>query len=125
MAIETVVTPYEILFRLDEQGNVSGCHRRDLWRLVDTQSNLIVGEKELDPQPIAGEAMDEVLGLVNTALAASLSASEERCAQLAESMEQLKDEVAAFARENASLGGLLVAADARIAELEARHAGAE
>lgn len=68
MSIQKKIIPYEILFRLTGDGEVHGCHRRNLEIVTDTETGEIYSAKELDPVSISGEAMDSVLGLINTSL---------------------------------------------------------
>lgn len=89
MASEKYKVPYEILFRLNEQGIVLGCHRKDLELWVDTSTGKVENAKELDPVSIdSGSAMTAVLGQINASLAASLSLREtELAAKIAELQE--------------------------------------
>lgn len=73
MTIEKKIIPYEILFRLTQAGEVQGCHLRNLEIVADSQSGEVYAVKELDPEPVAGAAMDSVLGVINTALTTTIA----------------------------------------------------
>lgn len=118
MSIQKSIIPYEILFRLAADGSVSGCHRRDLEIVTDSESNETYVVKELDPQPIIGDAMDSVLGLVNTGLTASLAVNQAQVNLLNGLLMDSQQSHAAAKFENESLSDLLVSSNERVAELE-------
>jgi len=100
----TKVIPYEILFRLNDVGEVIGCHRRDLKVLIDGLDTL---KKELDPVPIEGAEMEAVLGQINTALMSTLAERDEQIQKLTNSLnnaalfiEELKTQNDALSRAN-------------------------
>jgi hypothetical protein len=60
---------YEIFFRLNRNGEIVGCHRRDIRVIRDGDEEI---EKELDPVPIEGPEMEAILGKINTSLILTL-----------------------------------------------------
>lgn len=92
MAIEKITVPYEILFRLAEDGSVAGCHRRDLEILRDNETGYVYPARELDPQPVEGEVMELVLGVIATAQAVTI---DQQSAQIAEKTSALESVVGA------------------------------
>jgi|SRR6187431_680787 len=89
----TRIIPYEILFRLNQAGQVVGCHRRDLKVIVDGADSF---EKELDPVPIEGAEMDKVLGQINTALAGTVAARDVQIAALEDEKTKMRNELDEF-----------------------------
>lgn len=125
MGIEIVQVPYEILFRLNENGLVAGCHCRSMEIIRDDITGVRYNTKELDPQPITGELMDDILGTINTALTTTLVERDAQVGQLSNALSGAQSSAGHLATENALLFDQLNTANARISELEALHAGAE
>lgn len=125
MGIQIVQVPYEILFRVNEDGTVDGCHCRYLEITRDDTTGTRHNTKELDPQPIAGDLMDEILGVINTALTITLTSRDSQVEKLTNALNIAQSGAGILATDNALLIEHLNAANARIAELEALHAGAE
>lgn len=90
MSIVKKTVPYEILFRLKEDGSVQGCHKKELKLLVDDETGEILSAKELDPESLAGEAITQVLGVINTGLSQSLDQSTEEVLLLSQEVDNLK-----------------------------------
>lgn len=88
MTIEKINTPYEILYRLNEDGSVSGCHRRELETIKDTSTGEVYSVKEVGPFPIEGAEMEAVLGEINTSLSLSLSQRDQAISDLQEQLSQ-------------------------------------
>lgn len=109
MNIQQRVTPYEILFRLNPDGTIAGCHKRELETIVDVDSGVVYATKELDPAAITGQYVNTVLGTVNSSLVLTLT---ERDAQLAQATEVLE-----IVQRDLGTAG------ASIAELQAEVAG--
>lgn len=114
----TRVVPYEILFRLNQAGEVVGCHRRDLKVVIDGADTFT---KELDPVHIEGPEMDAVLGVINTALTATLDERNEEIISLKNSINyaevlnsELKAKIGFLERANDE-------ASYRLAELLAKN----
>lgn len=74
--IERKISTYEILFRLNKDGSIAGAHRRDLLEMKDNSTGHEF-VRELDPQPVEGQAMDDILGVINTSLLKSLATEKE------------------------------------------------
>ena len=139
MPIEKKIIPYEILFRLSEAGAVQGCHRRNLEMIADSETGEVYSAKELDPESISGEAMDAVLGAINTALTSTVASLNEiistRVAEIAElkrasshaheKMSALEVECASLVDQLSEANETAVVLSRRLAELEAANAGAE
>lgn len=104
MAINRHTHPYEILFRLRQDGSVQGCHRKDLEIVKDDDTGEIFSARETDPMPIAGDHIDSVLGVVNSALIVSLAEVQaladtiegqlRKCEADAQSIEHERDDLA-------------------------------
>jgi hypothetical protein len=91
MNIQEYLVPYEILFRLNSQGNVVGCHRRDRRLLVDTSNGEVVSDKELDPVAIdSSPVMTSVLGQINASLSATLVLRDTELAETKTELENLQ-----------------------------------
>ena|SRR6188474_1621169 len=89
----TRIIPYEILFRLNQSGEVVGCHRRDLKVMVDGADTF---EKELDPVAIEGAEMEAVLGQLNTALVGTLAFRDIQIATLEDEKTKMRNELNEF-----------------------------
>lgn len=138
MSIEKQIKPYEILIRLDDAGAVSGCHRRDLEIVINTETGEVYSSKERDPQPIVGADMDAVLGVINTGLTVALDSASAANAQLNQLLSDRDASIAqlnsAAAEKDAALEQAVLQVQslqqvnaeltARVAELEAASAGA-
>jgi hypothetical protein len=102
----TTVQPYEILFRLNKSGEVVGCHRRDLKIVTDGPDRW---EKELDPEPITGEEMDNILGKINTALVLTVQNRDAFIAQLTSALDESQSLIGNYALANANLKAQIAA----------------
>lgn len=89
----TTVYPNEILFRLNEDGEVTGCHRRDIKVITDGTDTFT---KELDPVPITGDDMDAVLGVINSALTATLISRDAQVSSLSNQIASLNGQIDAL-----------------------------
>jgi len=92
MSIQEINVPYEILYRLNEDGTVAGCHRCDLQIVKNTETGQVYNAKELDPQPIEGADMDSVLGLITTAQAATIAQQNTAIGDLNASLSTLESQ---------------------------------
>jgi predicted RNase H-like nuclease (RuvC/YqgF family) len=90
MSIVKKTVPYEILFRLKDDGSIQGCHKRDLKMVVDEDTGEILSAKELDPESLAGEAITQVLGVINLGLSQSLDQTIEEVILLSHEVDSLK-----------------------------------
>jgi chromosome segregation ATPase len=104
MSIVSQVIPYEILFRFKPDGTLVGCHRRDLKILVDESTGEVHSAKELDPQPIVGEAMEAVLGNINMSLIATTHQYQDQIAQLGQQSTVLQETLGEKEQELVDLG---------------------
>lgn len=82
MNIQQIISPYEIMFRLATSGIITGCHKRELERIVDVDSGTVFATKELDPVAITGDYVSAILGTVNTSLVQTLTARDAEIAGL-------------------------------------------
>lgn len=75
MAVEKRVSPYEILFRFDQNtGVILGAHEKKLETVIDTVSGEVYAVRELPPQDILPQAyLDAAIGSVCTGLTLALS----------------------------------------------------
>jgi hypothetical protein len=75
MAVEKRVSPYEVLFRFDQNtGVVLGAHEKKLETVIDTVSGEVYAVRELPPQDILPQAyLDAAIGSVCTGLTSALS----------------------------------------------------
>lgn len=73
MAIEKIVTPYEILVRFDADG-IKAAHVKDLEELKDTETGEVYSDsaKECPARPLdlAGEEYQSIVSSINTAIQA-------------------------------------------------------
>lgn len=95
MTIEKRTTPYEILYRLNEDGTVAGAHMRSLEKVVDTDTGEVYSEKELNPVAIEGPDMEAVMGVINVAQAATIAQLQDAIAVRDEMLQALQDQLAA------------------------------
>lgn len=131
MAIEQIFVPYEILYRLNEDGTVAGCHRRDLKLIRDDETGEVFDAKELDPQPIDGAAMEAVLGVITTAQAVTIAQQnaqlldlQNQLAQVTEINNQQADLVSNLQNQNTQLSSQIEFANDEIIRLTAELAAA-
>jgi chromosome segregation ATPase len=117
MSIVSQVIPYEILFRFKPDGTLVGCHRRDLKILVDESTGEVHSAKELDPQPIVGEAMEAVLGAINVGLIATTHEYQDQIAQLGQQSTVLQETLEVKEQELVDLGKRKVEIDQQAQQL--------
>lgn len=120
MTINRYVYPYEILFRLTQSGEVQGCHRRDIEIVKDDDTGEIYSTRETDPVSISGADMEAVLGTVNTALVASLAATQSQAVDFESQFNNCQADVQQIAQERADIAAQLVQANETIAQLNAQ-----
>jgi hypothetical protein len=90
MSIVEKTVPYEILFRLKEDGSIQGCHKKELKLLVREETGEVLSAKELDPEPLTGDAVTQVLGVINSGLSQSLDQTIEEVILLSQEVDSLK-----------------------------------
>jgi hypothetical protein len=118
MAIEQVTVPYEILYRLAEDGTVAGCHRRDLEIIRNTETGQVYSAKELDPQPVDGAEMEAVLGVITTAQAATIAQQNTQIADLQNQLSQKSDALSSAENQSEDLTAQLDLANQTIEQKE-------
>lgn len=120
MTIEKVTLPYEIMFRLADTGSVSGCHRRDIEVVRDSETGEVYSAKELDPQPISGgNEMDAVLGQINSSLAQSLAEKDIELASKSASLDSANDQLMQVVAQSEDLTAQLDLANQTIEQKDA------
>lgn len=107
------------MFRLSNTGSVSGCHRRDIEVVRDSETGEVYQAKELDPQPIsAGNEMDHVLGQINSSLAQSLAEKDAALASNSASLDSANDQLVQAADQREELTAQLDLANQTIEQKE-------
>jgi hypothetical protein len=73
MAVEKIISPYEVLFRFDVSGVVVGAHEKQLEITRDTETGEVYATKELDPVDISEkDYLKAALGKTCVALNATI-----------------------------------------------------
>lgn len=122
MSIQEINLPYEILYRLNEDGTVAGCHRRDLQIVKNMETGQVYSAKESDPMPIEGAEMDAVLGVITAAQQATIATQGAQISGLQNQLTEKNSQLKTFADEITRLTNELAAATAVNGEV---NAGAE
>jgi hypothetical protein len=118
MAIERIVKPYEILFRLTPTGTVQGCHVRDLEIVTDTTTGEVFASKELDPKPVSGAYLTAILGTINTSLVKTLTERDIALADKDTLLAEKEEELAAKEEELVQVKEVLGITVAQVQEAE-------
>lgn len=66
MGIQKKTVPYEVLFRLNEDGSIRGCHRRDLEVIYDDETDEVIASKDIPAQGV--DDLPEIAALVEADL---------------------------------------------------------
>lgn len=105
MSIETKVLPYEVLFRLAENGAIAGAHCKNIIAVIDKNTGSRVSAAETDPRPLDLDNMGDVVHLINDGLVKLNAEIAERANQLSLQVDSQKvklDELSAQLNKKAA-----------------------